>query len=107
MQILKTLARALYKYLQCTSRASDAKCQLVINPTSPFQRTFSLLSHGSVRLEEFSPAQPEPEQVLREDRETSDEWKPEERVPLGHESCQDRENGRGSGKMVQKRPHGH
>jgi hypothetical protein len=71
------------------------------------QRTLSLLQNGPVRLEELCPPQPEPEQVLREDREADDERQPAEGLPVGHEPRQDLQDGRGGGKVVAKGSHGH
>ncbi len=71
------------------------------------QRTLSLLQKRAQRLEELGAAQPEPEQVLREDREADGQRESAQGVPVGDEPRQNSKDERGGAKMVAKRPPSH
>ena len=73
-----------------------------------FQRALPLLQDCSVGMEELRAPQPQPQQVLREDREAGRQrHQPKKGLPLGHEPRQSQQNGRGGPQVVKKRPASH
>ena len=56
---------------------------------------------------EFCPPQSFPQQMLREDREPEEQWEHEERVLMGDEPGQDRQDGRGDRQVEEEGPLSH
>ena len=74
----------------------------------PISAKVSILPRVLPGLEELCPPQPEPEQVLREDREARRaRVEPKEGLSLGDEPRQGQQDGRGGPEVVAEGPHGH